>query len=545
MKFNIKEKILSLKDFIKNFFSKYPLTMIIIFTYTILGAFVFDLDFIKEEWIEKIVIFLTFGGIGAFFSENVINKSKLKTNISYAITLIISAFFSWYLTKDNLDFDFISKLSVCYIVTLIAVSLFFIIKNSKKEISEYLLKFFINITRVSMVYFVLAIGAIIIYEIFNMLILDYKGDFGWRIEILILGLYYVPKMIYSLIDMEEEVIPIYKSLVKYVLMTLVSIAFLIIYMYIIKILILRDMPKNQIFRILTALFVIGAPIWTCMQYFKDDSLSYKISLKLPFAFIPFIFLQIYTIGIRISENALTPMRYACVAFVIFEIIYILFYTIKKDKIQYLTLVANVTIIISIIAPVINMYDFSNISQANVLKTYKTKEEFSEKEKSKIYGAYKFLNNSKKGKEYIDNILNSNDEKEIKNFGETLSNYRDYDDTEYFIFYNHNKLNIKGYSTLINVEYGSGYNQIDDFNKIIFESVLDKIEIEVDLDNLIHNFIDKYEKSGEEAALEFIENNPDINVDNNSKIIITKFSCDYNTNTEKIMYLSIEGVYIEK
>ena len=260
MKFNIKEKILSLKDFIKNFFSKYPLTMIIIFTYTILGAFVFDLDFIKEEWIEKIVIFLTFGGIGAFFSENVINKSKLKTNISYAITLIISAFFSWYLTKDNLDFDFISKLSVCYIVTLIAVSLFFIIKNSKKEISEYLLKFFINITRVSMVYFVLAIGAIIIYEIFNMLILDYKGDFGWRIEILILGLYYVPKMIYSLIDMEEEVIPIYKSLVKYVLMTLVSIAFLIIYMYIIKILILRDMPKNQIFRILTALFVIGAPI---------------------------------------------------------------------------------------------------------------------------------------------------------------------------------------------------------------------------------------------------------------------------------------------
>ena len=192
-----------------------------------------------------------------------------------------------------------------------------------------------------------------------------------------------------------------------------------------------------------------------------------------------------------------------------------------------------------------MYDFSNISQANVLKTYKTKEEFSEKEKSKIYGAYKYLNNSKKGKEYIDNILNSNDEKEIKNFGETLLINRNYDDTEYFSFNNNNKLNIKGYSTLIDVEYRSGYNKVDNFNKIIFESEVDNVEIEADLDNLIHNFIDKYEKSGEESALEYIENNPDINVDNNSKIIITRFTGDYNTNTEEITYLSIEGVYLEK
>lgn len=43
-------------------------------------------------------------------------------------------------------------------------------------------------------------------------------------------------------------------------------------MYIIKILVLRQMQKNQIFIILSALFIIGMPIWSMAQYFKDKNI---------------------------------------------------------------------------------------------------------------------------------------------------------------------------------------------------------------------------------------------------------------------------------
>lgn len=62
-------------------------------------------------------------------------------------------------------------------------------------------------------------------------------------------------------------------------------------MYIIKILVLRQMPKNQIFRILSSLFIIGMPIWSMAQYFKDENFWYNVSSKLAIAFIPFIILQ--------------------------------------------------------------------------------------------------------------------------------------------------------------------------------------------------------------------------------------------------------------
>ena len=90
----------------------------------------------------------------------------------------------------------------------------------------------------------------------------------------------------------------------------------------IKIIVLRKIPANQIFRILAALFACGLPIWTMNSLWeKEENTWQKIINKLPLAFIPFILLQIYSIWSRISANGLTEARYLCVMLVIFEIIY--------------------------------------------------------------------------------------------------------------------------------------------------------------------------------------------------------------------------------
>ena len=62
------------------------------------------------------------------------------------------------------------------------------------------------------------------------------------------------------------------EVIKYVLGILVIIAFAIIYLYIAKIIILRDIPSNQIFRILATLFIIGFPIWTMSKSFENNDL---------------------------------------------------------------------------------------------------------------------------------------------------------------------------------------------------------------------------------------------------------------------------------
>ncbi len=548
MKISFKEKVLSVKEIIKNVFNNYPLTMIIIFLYTIFQTVLIDTKFYDENWVENINIFCVFWGFGTFFSENLIEKRKINKAILYGITGIISIFFANFLVKSDGNFDMINKLSICYITTIFTVSLFIIIKKSKKNISEYLLKVLINFAKITFIYIVLALGILIICEIFDILIYNLKGKLTFRIETLVLGFYYFPNIIYALTDLNEEVQKFFKALVKYVLASLVFISFGIIYIYILKILILKDMPNNQIFRILSALFIVGAPIWTCMQYFKDNSISYKISLKMPIAFIPFIFLQIYTIGIRVLKNGLTPNRYICIALIIFEIIYVLFYIIKKEKLHFLILVVDFIIIFSLIIPVVNMYDLSLWNQVNILKEFNSKSNLSDDDKEKIYGAYYYLIQFKEGKEYIDNLLTDKDKEEIKGFKIYNSNNSSYMDSEYFSFYNEEKVNITGYNNLI--DFSCNYVEMNNQDKEkAFSSIkLEKkseIIAEVDLSKMFNNFLSEYEKNGKESSLNYFKDNNEIILDDNNKIVINSFSLNYNKIDETVEYFSINGYYLEK
>lgn len=95
---------------------------------------------------------------------------------------------------------------------------------------------------------------------------------------------------------------------------------------------------------------------------------------MPIAFIPLIGLQVYSIGARIGENGITPVRYMGVMFIIFEIIAIVLSIVNKRK--YLTnalLVAAVLMAISTILPVVNMEEISNYNQASRLKMHGEKE----------------------------------------------------------------------------------------------------------------------------------------------------------------------------
>ena len=545
----IKEKLKSTFQMIKKVFEKNPVTIISILLFSAFTAIAMDTELITDEWWQNIILFTLYFVSGTFLVEAFFDKNNFKKVISCVISAMIAIVFVVF-HNHVLEMETILwKIAVCYVVTLWILSIYFRFKKTKKDFTEYFLKVSVNILKTSIIYGVLTIGITIVSSIFVYLIWEEIGyTLIARLQIILVGFYYIPKLIYCLTDVEGEVNVFFKGLIKYVLTGLVMISFVIIYMYIIKILILRDMPKNQIFRILSALFIVGMPIWTMMQYFKDESLWYKISLKLPVAFIPFILLQIYTIGIRIADNGFTPLRYLCVALVVFEIIYSLIYILKKEKIEILLLIFNAIVVVSLIVPGINMFKISDVSQAQNLKIFKNKSDYTEEEKEKIYGAYRYLKYSEKGEEYINQILDEEDVKEIKTFHQTET-YGNNPEFKYINASAHiERIDVKEYSDLYFITSSSRSNNKsleETFKEVELQYEDSTDTVKVDVLEKFKEYINTYMDSGKEELEQYFDAHHEIEIDDSKKLMIKSFYLNYNPDLKLVRNYSIKGYLLER
>ena len=204
---------------------------------------------------------------------------------------------------------------------------------------------------------------VLVMAIFVTLILN--GDHYmmiFRAEFLVLGIIFGSGCLDAQIKEDRELPRFFIVIVKYLLMILLLAAFAIIYGYILKIVITRVVPSNEIFRILAGLFIIGLPIWTLAGTFSEDHFLVRIGVKLPFIFIPFLFLQGYAIRERIMAYGMTPFRYLCLALMLFEVIYIIVYALRRRETGIMLPVFAVLTVISLIVPGINMFSIANRSQ---------------------------------------------------------------------------------------------------------------------------------------------------------------------------------------
>ena len=544
MKFSIKEKFLSFKELIKRLFEKFPLTLAVTYTLTTIFGLLLYSDLMDEEWFEKLIMFGFIWVPGVFFAENAFDKGKKRISV-YILTGLISLIFVQLMSINEID-ETIVKWLGCYLATLILGTIFIIIKKLKKEFSEYVLKIGINIIKTSFVYGIIATGIALIFSVFYFLIWKVSFKYLLNIEIFIFGFFYCSMFINAVTNTDIEVNAFFEKLVKYVLMPLLIITMSIIYLYIIKILILREIPKNIIFRITASLFVAGGLIWTCMNYFKEEGALYKFSTKLPIIFSPFILLQIYTLGIRISKNGITPLRYAGIVFIIFEVCYILCYMFKNKKIQYLILFADALLIISIIIPGINAFDISDYSQIKKLELYSQKSELTDEDKEKISGAYYYLQYTEKGKKYIKDNLNKEQINDIKNL-KTSKNNSIRNNYEYINLQNNNKLYVFGYKTATKIS-ASQYTEENikkAFSEVNFKDDEYKNILKVDLTEKLQEYINIYKAKDEDELERFFKTNNEIRVNENQKIIISTIAFRIDPTEEKINYYSIDAYLLEK
>lgn len=364
-----------------------------------------------------------------------------------------------------------------------------------------------------------------------------------RLEILVFGFYYLPKVINSFVFEEKDNSKFILGIISYVLEPLVLIAFVIIYIYIFKILIFRDIPSNQIFRILAGLFILGLPIWTMVSSFKEKNILDKINNKLPYFFIPFLFLQIYSIGVRIINNGLTESRYLCIMLIIFEIIYIIIYFVKKEKIENVLFVLIGLTIISTIVPYLNISKASILNQYHNLKIYTEKTTYTEKEKRKISGAYYYLNQREEGQKYIDKLLSKEDIEIVKQINKnTNCDFCDREETKYYyVSTKLSHIDIAGYNQ-ISILTKSDYKIQEniDFSQIEFKVKNSNETITLDIEDAMNQYIKNRDKLNN-----YLQENYEIKIDSSRKFIISNVGFRYDINEEKAKNYSISGYLLEK
>lgn len=538
----IKEIYLKTFNSIRELLKEYPLTIIFVVLATLFGTFAFD--FLDVEVYQKIFFFLATQSLGMFFAECAF-KSDIKRITAYVVTAIITSAFVYLQWSDvkEIVMEQILYLYFAYILILPLIGIYSVLLNSKLSFKKYLFNVFVNVLKSLITYVILALGISLICGIFILLIFDGEsGEIILKANILIFGIYYIPSLIKAFTDTSsKDESSFIKGIVKYVLLPLITIAFVVIYMYIIKIFALKQIPSNVIFRILLSLFVFSFPIWNMAEIFEENKIVYKTARALPYAFIPFIFLEMYSIGIRIAQHGITPIRYAALVVLFIQIIALIFTLIKNRKFLPHLFLA-VAIILFVTCTTLTPHRVARISQANkILRNMPEGTSFSEisdEAKAMVKSAYMFFKYSDYS-EYIPEYATKY-EKEIMEY------YADDDYTmnqsEYIYLEGNQTVDVTEYRRLTKA-YMVKDEQKD--SRIICKlnylgNEVSTSEIQIDMTDYLKDAIKMYYDTESEMLEEKL-----IKVDENKTFQILSISLSYTKETQEVNYIDISGYLLEK
>lgn len=532
-------------------FKTFPITVAIIYILTILLTVFENTDAMYGDFFMQIMYIGTLWGLGSFLVESILKKSKKewKIIIGEVITLIISIVFVRILTVSyNQSVVFlIRRLLITYIFSIILISIYYLSKNSEVKFGEYLLRNCSNLLEVNIIYLILNIGILLLYSIFNILILEgTKWDFVFRILTLLFGLFYLPAIINSISEVKEKESKFIKSLIIHVLMNLILVAIAIVYMYIVKIFALQELPRNVIFRILASIFIFALPVSIMANtYSEENKFVKKVSKLIVYLYIPLMFLEIYSMWLRSSVYGLTPMRYMAYVFVLCQAIIIFLDLYKNGKYLRENLLAIVAVIIVAVVSPFNYQKVSNLSQKKILDEYVEKnitfEECTNEEKARVVGAYQYLQYQEDKEKYINSNLTEEDERDFLNF--YIYQYS-FDEEDEFIkpesyFYVENRdaqIDVSKYSKIHEI-IENKYTNPEKF-RIITKDV--EAIVDCSIEELMEELVSKKESQFLSGSESFVDTFND-----KYTLYIKEMVIVYDNEKEKVKTFNIDGYLLER
>lgn len=541
LKENFKQLLGNQKEILK----KYNLTFILIACITI---FMILGDF-RSEHIEKIRTTLILTNI-LFFVIEALLDFKWYRIIGYIIAFVISIISKSFIYRENFTTKQELFIAGFYFSTVI-LAIYKIIKDSKVTVSQYLSKVFSNNIVLAIASAVLQMGTMFVVFTINTLLFKNTGiNLYLKAEILLFGFFMIPAEILCLLNVKNETLKPIQILICYIILPIVTIAELVIYIYFLKILIIREIPSNRIFSIIASLFMFACPTWIMIENFKNKNKYIKANAKIiPYSFIPLILMQIYAIGVRIFEMGLTPERYLGVMLILFEIISVTLTLVKNQKFLSKTLLAGIAFVLILMCiPGINVIDASWESQlVRLISVYKqdTKfEDLSEEDKIKVISAYNYLKEDEEGEkhipEYIDktkinsNIINYTTRGDAEIDYELITEEINYEsETE--------EIPVEGFKKAKKVDFRKysykGKIKVDELDLYSFETYEDK-NVNEEIKNKIKKIIEDSINKGDIV-------NEKIEINENTSFWFSTFSAKYVRDTKEIERLNISGYLLMK
>lgn len=397
---------------IKESFSDYTVSLTAIVVTSVYCAFLsamqieFDTAVFDEPVFETARRGLIWFCFGAVFAETYFAERKKRKICALTAAAVIAVPLAIGLGLDaetriwNISGGVLAELTerflYGYMLLLALGTIYFCYKKTGLGFSEYVLKVFSNLMKTFILFWILSFGILFITGIVDSLLLDDYSSLDICCEILVIGLYLVPMCLSALRDVANEPGAFLKTIVKYILVLLSACGTAIVYLYVVKILILWEMPSNEVFSIVSALFCLGTPVWLMMEYYAEDTRYYKVFSKLPYLFAPLILLQLYSMVVRIGQYGVTPERYMGMMLILFETVTLFIWRFGKKKRERMLTFLCLLIVVAVFVPGINMYRISNLCQQSFLKKYYQEvldgNKISFLEYERLKGSYQYLKN---------------------------------------------------------------------------------------------------------------------------------------------------------
>ncbi|MCI9430321.1 MAG: DUF4153 domain-containing protein [Lachnospiraceae bacterium] len=393
-------------------FRKFPVTLPCIWLFTILLIANIHVPFILyQQFISEILTFLfCFGTISFFIDALFLRRQRSKWYFfTLFLGILLSLLFVWLEIRASFIpyFDFF-QYYICYFLFFFSLGVYFCSQNLSCSFEEYLVKVFDRTLHYHIVWFLLSLGFNIITPI-ALQLFHLDSFLMLQILLLLFGLYYMSSFLLSWYPEETNENVITSFLIKYMLPGILIVVFVIIYIYITKILIIGNIPPNVLLRNTAVLFLFGMPICFMNAHYHENNPFRRITKWLPCLFLPFIPLQIYSIGIRIYENGITPLRYGAIFFIFFECIALFLYYFRKICIKQLPLLAAILIAFCCFFPFVNMKYVSYFSQRTAIEQFLSLPEEEQDDivnhdyYSRYYGAYHYLRSDQLGNKYLSSL----------------------------------------------------------------------------------------------------------------------------------------------
>lgn len=387
--------------------AEFKVTMFIVFLWMIT-----DIIWIFSEisFFSDISVFLLLFALATLLSEICFPKKWSKWPIICLPAGIFSGAYTYafVLPSEAIDMFWIGSEPIYgygiitgYVLLMLLFILFFSFQKSERTFSEYLVNVFSRTLTTSMIWLILYLGLSTIYAVINELIFDIyewiSSLFPLSVALCLIPGYLSALSVNGQKDFDkQEANVFFRFLIKY-LLTGISISILGIgYLYILKIIILWQIPSNEIFSIVATLFCVGVPMWLMNEAYKEEELtSYsKLIRLLPYLFAPLIILQIWSLGLRICQYGLTTERYMGMMFILFEISFVVIWKWYRNHCERLLAIASILVFICFLCPFLNIYSLPIRNQQYFLKIYAQKlmdgEQLSDLEYNRFSGAYTYL-----------------------------------------------------------------------------------------------------------------------------------------------------------